>query len=197
MDNWSFSLSKLLILLTLVIVEVALCPPDNSIGSFPNFWFIIDDMGLLFFRGGACNGTLERERERKKKYNRIRFIFRIEKRILFSLLFFYLWRDTALSTSYLGIIFFLRTKRVKFDLDLEKKVWKNFFEEESDGFKAQNFASEHFINVAKCIVNCTMEKRCARRNCAEICLRVKVRLMVEYRLAIDDWETRSIVFVLR
>lgn len=33
------------------------------------------------------------------------------------------------------------------------------------------------------------------RNCAQICLRV--RLMVEYRLAIDDWETRSIVFVLR
>lgn len=55
-------MSKLLMLLTLVMVEVALCPPDNSIGSFPNFWFIIDDIGLLFFRGGACNGTLKREK---------------------------------------------------------------------------------------------------------------------------------------
>ena len=64
-------MSKLLMLLTLVMVEVALCPPDNSIGSLPNFWLIIDDICLLFFRGGACNGTLERERERERKIKRL------------------------------------------------------------------------------------------------------------------------------
>lgn len=51
-------------LFTLVMVEVALCPPDSSIGSFPNFWFIIVDIGLLFFRGGACNGILKKKKKK-------------------------------------------------------------------------------------------------------------------------------------
>ena len=47
-------------LLTLVIVELTLCAPESSIGSFPNFSLIIGDMALLFLRGGACSGTLKK-----------------------------------------------------------------------------------------------------------------------------------------
>lgn len=46
-------------LFTLVIVEVALCTPESSVVSFPNFSLTEDDIILLFLRGGACNGTLK------------------------------------------------------------------------------------------------------------------------------------------
>ena len=49
-------------LLTLVIVELTLCAPESSIGSFPNFSLIIGDMALLFLRGGACSGTLKKKK---------------------------------------------------------------------------------------------------------------------------------------
>lgn len=149
MDNWSFSLSKLLMLLTLVMVEVALCPPDNSIGSFPNFWFIIDDMGLLFFRGGACNGTLERERERKKKHNEIDLYL---ESFLFSPSSF-TFEGTLHCRRRISGSFSSHERNDNVKLLLYKKARK----------KAQNLASEHFINVAKCIVNRkSTEKRCAK-----------------------------------
>lgn len=75
-------------LLTLVIVELALCPPDSSIGSFPNFLFIIGDMVLPFLRGGACNGTLNNH---ERKYVDFLLSSEISKRgsKLYSRFFFY------------------------------------------------------------------------------------------------------------
>jgi len=47
-------------LFTLVIVEFALCTAESSAVSFPIFSFIDGDIALLFLRGGACSGTLEK-----------------------------------------------------------------------------------------------------------------------------------------